>query len=127
MHHSHPPARIQTALTLILSLLLSGKYIRTMQPIKQTNGSIIQIELFMMQIMHFRLASEEVISAMHRGGIEELIRQIRPEGQDVAAQDLRRQRNGQGIGKNMLNGMRILGRQGDRGDEPMMALVDANI
>lgn len=61
-----------------------------MQPIQYTHRSVVQIELFMVQVMHLGLIAKEIISAMHCRRAEQLIPQEQPKGEDVALQELRR-------------------------------------
>lgn len=73
----------------LVPFLLTPKHIRPMQPIKKSNGAVVQVKFLVMQIMHLRFTSKEIIPTVHGGSIEELVCQISPKGQDMAPQDLR--------------------------------------
>lgn len=65
---------------LSLFLLSLFKLIRPMQPIQKANGPIVQVELLVMQIVHFRLVFEEIVPTMYSRSVDELVGQEGPEG-----------------------------------------------
>lgn len=101
--------------------------IRPMNPIQQPNGPIVQIELLMMKIMVLGLIMEEIIATMHSSSIEQLPRQKDPKGQDMAVEELRRQRNWQGVGEDLLEWVCELRRKGDWRCEFVVFLVDSSV
>lgn len=109
-------------LNLLLVLLL--QLVRAVHPIKQPNRAIVQVEFLMMQIMHLGLAVEKVIATVHSGSVEKLIGQVDPERQHMAVQQLRRKRDGQRVGENLLNRMSKLSSECDWCSEPVMFFVD---
>lgn len=98
-----------------------------MHPIQHPNRPIIQIKLLMMQIMHPCLAPEEIIPTMHRRRIEQLVRQIHPEREHMAADNLRRKRDGQHVREDMLDRVRVLRGQRDGRREAVVELVDFRV
>lgn len=81
----------------------------------------------MMQIMHFGLVVEEIISTMYSHSVEEFERQKYPECQYMAVEQLRWQRNWQGIGEDLLDRMGELSGQSDRCRKAVMLLMNAHI
>jgi len=82
------PAPFSISLIIIATPLIAFQTICPMQPIQNSDRPIVHIELLMMRVVHLRLPVKEVISTMYRCRIEELPGEIRPEHQDMAAQDL---------------------------------------
>lgn len=98
-----------------------------MQPIQAADTPEVDIELLMMQIMHLGLGGEEIETAVHGGRVEQLPGEKGPEAQDVDVQDLRRETDRQDIGDQMLDRVRVNGRQRHGRREPVMHLVDAAV
>jgi hypothetical protein len=123
-----------------------------MQPIQPPQAPKVNQKLLMMQIMHPRTASQKVISTvristiflpvqesvlskgkryeglpMHRSSLHQLKSKKRPISQNMRAQNLRRQRHGNNIGKQMLNRMCVLRCQRNGGSEAMMLFMDPRV
>jgi len=61
---------------------------------------------------------------MHGRRLHQHKAQEQPVREDVRAYDLRRDRDGQEVGEEVLGGMRELGGEGDGGDEAVVEFVD---
>ena len=84
----------------------------------------------MMQIMHLRSPAQQAkrpIPAVRQRRLQHAARQKRPKGQDVYAQQRRRDRHGEDIQRDMLDRMRVLGCERNRRGEPVVVFVDVAV
>lgn len=107
--------------------LLTVPLIRPQRPIQQPNPSKIHIKPLMVAIMLPRGPAKEVVPAMHRRSLYKLHGQKRPHGQDVRAEEHRRDQDGQDVCGNVLDGMGVLRGECDGGGEAVVRLVEAAV
>ena len=98
-----------------------------MYPIQQANRPIIQVELLMMEIVHFGFIPEEIIPTVHGRRIEQLKRQKGPKGQHMATHNLRRDGDRKRVGEDLFDRMGELSRQRDRRRKLVVFLVNAHV
>ena len=80
-----------------------------MHPIQEPQTPKINPEQLMMQIMHPRTTIQKVIPTMHRRRLRQLERQERPISQDMTFQKLRGERDGEDVGEDVFERVRVLG------------------
>ena len=61
--------------------------VRPVQPIAQPKYSVIDVEQFVMPVVHLREAPEEVVPTMHSRSVDELARDEHPVAEDVAPEE----------------------------------------
>jgi hypothetical protein len=98
-----------------------------MQPIQKPQRPEINHKLFMMQIMHLRCIVKEIITTMNRRRFQEFEGEKEPVGEDMAFKDLRRKRDRENVGEEVLERMSVLSCERDGGGEAVVLLVDADI
>lgn len=98
-----------------------------MEPVQKPDRTVVQIELFVMQIMHSCLSTQEIVSTMHSRGIEQLIAHKQPKGNDMALEQLWRKSYRQHIRAYLFQRMGILSRKSYGGRELVVAFVNSDI
>lgn len=79
----------------------------------------------MVPVVLLSQAVEKIVPAMHRRRLDQLKRQKQPQGQDMRAQQHRRQDNRQRVGEDVLQRVGVLRRKGHRCGEFVVRLMYA--
>lgn len=98
-----------------------------MQVIQNPDAPKIHIKPLVMPIVLPSRTAKEVKPAVHRRRLDELPRDKHPHGHHVHPQRQRRQRNGQHVGHDVLQRVRVLRRKGHRRREPVVHLMHAPV
>lgn len=122
------PSRSDLMMSLLCPLgARLGCFIGAMQLIKPRKSAKVNIEPLMMAIMSFCSTAEEVIPAVDGCRFDELPSQECPPGQDVRAEQCRRESDGKRVGEEMLDRMGVLRGERYRSRELVVDLVDAGV
>ena len=101
--------------------------VRPVQPIAQPKYSVIDVEQFVMPVVHLREAPEEVVSTMHSRSVDELACDEYPVAEDMAPEEHPRQRYREHIRKYVFRNGRVLRGERERCREAVVRLVQAGV
>ena len=112
---------------LILLSRPLANLIRPMQLIQKSQPPKINHKLLMVKIMHLCRIIKEVITTMNRRRFQEFKSEKEPVCEDMAFENLRRNRDREDVGEEVFERMSILSCERDGCGEAMMLFVDAGV